>query len=163
MLDAADNRRSAAATRAGLMSTQDASRQDVRYAGLLRRLMAIVYDLFLLAALLFIATAIAMIVNRGPIEPGHYLFSLYLLAVSFGFYGWFWTHGGQTLGMKTWKLRLQQRNGLPVTWRLAFIRFITAMISWLAAGFGFLWALYDPRRRCWHDIASRCVMIDLRP
>jgi len=136
--------------------------QPARYAGLTRRLLVIIYDLFLLAALLFIATAAAMIVNRGPIEPGEHLFTLYLLTISFGFYGWFWTHGGQTLGMKTWKIRLQQVDGRPVTWRLALIRFVTAIISWLVAGLGVLWALFDPRKRCWHDIASHCVLVDLR-
>ena len=136
--------------------------RPVRYAGLTRGLLIILYDLFLLAALLFIATVVAMIVNRGPIEPGEHLFSLYLLAVSFGFYGWFWTHGGQTLGMKTWKTRLQRQDGRPVTWRLALIRFVTAIISWLAAGIGLLWALFDPQKRCWHDIASHCVLVDLR-
>jgi uncharacterized RDD family membrane protein YckC len=136
------------------------------YVGLARRLMAIVYDLFLLVALLFVATIIAMIVNQGTIESGqalHPLFSMYLLIISFGFYGWFWTHGGQTLGMKTWKMKLQQKNGDPVTWWLALIRFITAIISWSAAGTGFLWSLFHPQRRTWHDMASNCVLVDLRP
>ena len=140
---------------------------SLNYVGLMRRLMAIIYDLFLLIALLFIATAIAMAFNQGnAIEPGQALYPLYvacLLIISFCFYGWFWTHGGQTLGMKTWKMRLQQNNARSITWPLAFIRFTTAMISWSAAGLGFLWSLFHPQRRTWHDIASNCVVIDLRP
>ena len=140
--------------------------QSLGYAGLFRRLMAIIYDLFLLIALLFIATAAAMIFTGGvAIEPGqafYPLYVLYLLAVSFVFYGWFWTHGGQTLGLKTWKIRLQHENGRRITWTLALIRFVAAMISWSAAGLGFIWTLFDPRKRAWHDIASRCVMVDLR-
>jgi len=140
---------------------------SLNYVGLMRRLMAIIYDLFLLIALLFIATAIAMAFNQGnAIEPGQALYPLYvacLLIISFCFYGWFWTHGGQTLGMKTWKMRLQQNNAQSITWPLAFIRFTTAMISWSAAGLGFLWSLFHPQRRTWHDIASNCVVIDLRP
>ena len=138
----------------------------VRCAGLFRRLLAIIYDLFLLVAILFVATAIAMVFNQGEaIKPGQaaYPFYLaYLLTVSFGFFGWFWTHGGQTLGMKTWKMRLQQQNGDAVTWRLALIRWVVAMISWAALGLGFLWSLFHPQRRSWHDIASNCVLIDLR-
>ena len=140
---------------------------SIQYTGLLRRLMAIIYDLFLLIALLFIATAITMVANQGhAIEPGQPMYPFYvtcLLVISFGFYGWFWTHGGQTLGMKTWKIKLQQQNGQHVTWSLAVIRFITAMLSWSAAGLGFFWSLFDPQRRTWHDIASNCVVIDLRP
>lgn len=142
------------------------SESTTRYAGLFRRLMAIIYDLFLLIALLFIATAAAMVVNRGnAIQPGqafYPVYVVYLLIVSFIFYGWFWTHGGQTLGMKTWKMKLQQGNGKAVTWPLALLRFVTAILSWTAAGLGFIWSLFDPQRRTWHDIASRCVVLDLR-
>jgi len=139
---------------------------SLQYAGLLRRLMAIIYDLFLLMALLFIVTAIAMLFNHGnAIEPGQPLYPFYvacLVMISFCFYGWCWTHGGQTLGMKTWKMKLQQENEQPVTWTLALIRFITAVISWSAAGLGFFWSLFHPNKRTWHDIASNCVVVDLR-
>lgn len=138
-----------------------------RYAGLVRRLMAILYDFFLLIAILFIATAIVMAFNRGSaIEPGQPLYPyyiIYLLTISFVYYGWFWTHGGQTLGMKTWKLQLLQLDNRSVTWPLALIRFSVAIISWSVAGIGFLWSLFDPQRRTWHDIASNCVLVDLRP
>ncbi len=141
--------------------------ESINYVGLVRRLMAIIYDLFLLLALLFIATSVVMVFNQGKaIGPGHPLYAFYvtcLLIICFCFYGWFWTHGGQTLGMKTWKMKLQQNNGHPVTWPLAFIRFITAVISWSAAGLGFFWSLFSPQRRTWHDIASNCVLVDLRP
>ena len=137
-----------------------------KYTGLFRRLLAIIYDLFLLIALLFIATAVMMVFNQGhAIERGQPLYPFYiayLLTISFIFYGWFWTHGGQTLGMRTWKMRLQQDNGNAVTWPLALIRFITAIFSWLAAGTGFFWSLFSPQKRTWHDIASKSVLIDLR-
>ncbi|MGB5279276.1 MAG: RDD family protein [Gammaproteobacteria bacterium] len=137
-----------------------------QYAGLVRRMMAIIYDLFLLIALLFVATAIAMVFNQGnAIEPGQPLYPFYLISlvtVSFVFFGWFWTHGGQTLGMKTWKMRLQQVDGQDVGWLLALIRFTTAILSWSMAGTGFLWSLLQPQKRTWHDIASNCVVIDLR-
>ena len=137
-----------------------------RYVGLVRRLMAIIYDLLLLLALLFIATTAAMAVNRGnaivPGQPLYPFYVVYLLAISFVYYGWFWTHGGQTLGMKTWKMKLQQENGEAVTWSLALARFITAIISWAAAGLGFFWSLFHPQRRTWHDLVSKCVLLDLR-
>lgn len=136
------------------------------YAGLVRRLLAIVYDSLLLLALLLIATAIAMPLNNGEaFEPGSKLYPFYiayLLVISFGFFGWFWTHGGQTLGMKTWKIRLQQQNGNAVPWSLALLRFVTAIISWAAVGIGFAWSLFDAQQRSWHDIASNTVLIDLR-
>lgn len=141
--------------------------ENIKYAGLMRRMLAIIYDLFLLLALLYIATSAVMVFNQGnAIVPGHPLYAFYvscLLIISFCFYGWFWTHGGQTLGMKTWKMKLQRNNGDAVTWPLAFIRFITAVFSWSAAGLGFFWSLFNPQKRTWHDIASNCVLVDLRP
>lgn len=145
----------------------DEANVSLRHASLIRRLMAIVYDLFLLVAVLFIATALAMVFNQGKaIEPGQPIYPfyiIYLLIISFFFYGWFWTHGGQTLGMKTWKMKLQQSSGQPITWSLALIRYFTALLSWSLAGLGFLWSLFHPRRQTWHDIASNAVIIDLRP
>lgn len=139
---------------------------SIKYAGLFRRLLAIIYDLFLLIALLFIATAFAMVFNQGDaIEPGQPLYPyylVYLLTVSFAFFGWFWTHGGQTLGMKTWKIRLQQTDGQSISWQLALIRFFTAILSWSLLGMGFIWSLFQPQKRAWHDMASKCVMLDLR-
>ena len=74
---------------------------------------AIVYDLFLLTAVLFVATAIALPLNAGAaFTSGQYLYPVYLLAVSFLFFGWFWTHGGQTLGMRAWKIIVLNRLGL---------------------------------------------------
>lgn len=138
----------------------------LQYAGLVRRLMAIMYDLFLLLAMLFIATAIAMIFNQGnAIEPGQAIYPfyiVYLLVLSFVFYGWFWTHGGQTLGMKTWKMRLQQDDGKPLSWNLALIRFAIALVSGSVLGLGFIWSLFESKRRCWHDLASHSVLLDLR-
>lgn len=140
---------------------------NVKYTGLIRRLLAIIYDLFLLIALLFIATAIIMVFNDGnAIESGQPLYPFYilfLLTVCFVFYGWFWTHGGQTLGMKTWKMRLQQIDGKAITWPLALVRFIIAIISWSTAGAGYVWSLFSAQKRTWHDIASRTVLVDLRP
>ena len=78
--------------------------------------MAIIYDLFLLIALLFIATTVMMMFNQGKaIESGQAIYPVYvayLLAISYGFYGWFWTHGGQTLGMKTWKMNMGPKKSL---------------------------------------------------
>ena len=148
---------------ANMSGNSDSSTQ---YAGLFRRLLAIIYDLFLLIALLFVATAFVMLFNQGnAIEPGQPLYPyylMYLLTVSFAFFGWFWTHGGQTLGMKTWKIRLQQTDGQSISWWLAVVRFFTAILSWSLLGSGFLWSLFQSQKRTWHDIASNCVMIDLR-
>ena len=95
------------------------------------------YDGLLLMAVLLVASALALMVNRGePVEPGNPLMSGYLLGVTFVFFAWFWTHGGQTLGMKAWRLKLVHLDGSPLTWRDALLRFLTALPAWCVVAIG---------------------------
>ncbi len=136
-------------------------------AGLGKRLMAIVYDLLLLTAVLFIADIFPTLLHGGAIEretDGWLLYGLhqlYLLLVAYGFFGWFWVHGGQTLGMKTWRLKLSADDGGDISWQQAALRFVMALVSWMLLGLGFIWSLIDDRKRTWHDRASATVLIQL--
>lgn len=144
---------------------------EPRYAGLFRRLFAIFYDCFLLIAILFIVSAIATAVNSGKaVEPGDDLYPVFVLLIfglSYLYFAWFWTHGGQSLGMKTWRIQLQtdepgKTGNSRIGWKMATIRFFSAIISWCVLGLGFLWALFDRKNRCWHDLSSKTLLIDLR-
>jgi uncharacterized RDD family membrane protein YckC len=127
------------------------------YPSLLKRLIAIIYDSLLLFGVLFFAALIPSLISGGPIK--HPLFSLYLYLVAFLFFGWFWTHGGQTLGMKAWRLRVINEDGSPIGWGKAFVRYLVASISWLILGLGFLWALFDPKKQTLHDHLTRSLLI----
>ncbi len=130
--------------------------------GLPRRLAAILYDTMLLLAVLFIATALVMPLTGGEAVGANDPFlSTYLIGVAFLFFGGFWTHGGQTLGMRAWRIRLQTREGQAITWRHAGLRFLVAIVSWGVAGLGFLWALFDREGLTWHDRASGTVLVVL--
>ena len=137
-----------------------------RYVGLFRRLFAIFYDMFLLLAIYFIVSYAAIFFNHGkaiePTDTFYPLFVLVISALSYLYFAWFWIHGGQSLGMKTWRIQLQAENNAVIDWRIEAIRFICAIISWAAGGIGFLWALFDRKNRCWHDLASKTLLIDLR-
>jgi uncharacterized RDD family membrane protein YckC len=123
--------------------------------GFLRRIMAVCYDAALLLAVLFFATALSLPINSGQaFASNQYFYHFYLLSVSFFFYGWFWTHGGQTLGLRSWKIKLCRLDGGDITWRLAALRFAAAGLSWLCFGLGFFWCVFDKNRLCWHDYLS---------
>ncbi len=127
--------------------------------GFFRRVAAMGYDFFLLVALWFFATALLLPLNQGQAFDSKQLFyPFYLLLVSFGFYGWFWTHGGQTLGLKAWKLKIQTLDQQPLTWQQAFIRFSSALLSWLVGGFGFIWIVVDKKHYAWHDRLSKTAV-----
>jgi uncharacterized RDD family membrane protein YckC len=130
-------------------------------AGLFRRLMAMLYDLLLLFSLLLFATASALLVTRGTLDYHHPLFRTYLFLVCFMFYAWFWTHGGQTLGMRAWRLRVQRLDGRPITLWQALLRFLSAIPSWAVFGLGYLWLLIDKKHMALHDRISESVIVRL--
>ena len=125
-------------------------------ASLLRRFMAIFYDSLLLFALLLFATALAYPITHGQTSL---VFRLYLLSISFFYFAWPWLHGGQTLGMKTWRIQLQSITDKPMTWQQTLLRFGMAIVSWSVLGIGFCWALVDKQHRTWHDSISNTHLV----
>ena len=81
--------------------------QHQTQAPVIKRLLAIFYDSFLLIAVLFLAMALLLLISGGyQFQAGNPLMTAYLFVVTFVFFGGFWTHGGQTLGMRAWKLHI---------------------------------------------------------
>lgn len=131
-------------------------------APLWRRLVAATYDVLVLAGLWLSATFIAWAIShlfgaQGALPPT--FVRAYLFVITFGFYGWFWTHGGQTLGMRAWRIQLRNVDGHDVPWTRAMLRFAIAFFSWGLAGLGMLWCLIDRRSRSWHDLAAGTEVI----
>lgn len=133
--------------------------------GLFRRLASMVYDALALFGVLVVAAAILVIplgIGIGYQIPSHSIgFRLYLLAVILGYFAWPWTKGGQTLGMRAWRIRAIRTDGGELTWRDALLRLAAASLSWAALGLGFLWVLVDRDGLAWHDRLSgtRLVMV----
>jgi uncharacterized RDD family membrane protein YckC len=134
-------------------------------AGLARRLGAMLYDALLLLALWFLATACflpftggeAVTWSRAPLLA--FVHRTSLIALLVGFYGTFWTRRGQTLGMASWRIRVERTDGALLRWRDVFVRIAAATVSLLAAGAGWLWVLVDQERRAWHDILSHTRVV----
>lgn len=127
--------------------------------GFFRYLAAIFYDLVLVIALFFIATAILLPFNQGEAIKSTFIFPFYLLSISFVFYGWFWTHGGQTLGLRAWKLRVISDMQTDITWKQALIRYLTACFSWLILALGIFWRLWHKDKKTWQDLSSHSSII----
>jgi len=127
-------------------------------AGLFKQLIAMLYDSFLIIALLFAATAILLPFNKGEAITGP-IFSIYLLIVVFIFYSWFWHKAGQTLGMKAWKIRIINEYGFNPSWPISFLRLMFALLSIACFGLGYFWRLFRPYT--WHDRLSQTRIIDV--
>ena len=128
----------------------------IRPIGLMRRMMIMFYDTMLLVAVLFFASIPVAVAFQ--ITPEHSLYPLYIIyiyLVGFVFFGWCWTHGGQTLGLKTWKIRLIADSGEKISWRAALLRYLGSMLCWLSCGIGFIWCYTNKERLAWNDIISK--------
>lgn len=100
-------------------------------ASLLRRLAAAIYDGLLLIALWMVALLVDIILrDLLSLEREWHALRAYIFLVGFVFFGWFWTHGGQTLGMRAWHLRLQRPDGSDPLWISALARYATMLLVW---------------------------------
>ncbi|MBW8328635.1 MAG: RDD family protein [Thiobacillus sp.] len=121
-------------------------------APFLVRIAAMIYESLLVTDVVLVATFI-IITEVGEMHapwPRHQ-FQGYIQGILFAYFSAFWLRSGQTLAMKTWRIRLVQQNGDRLTFRQAVLRFFLALIGLLLAGAGFWWALVDRDRQFLHD------------
>jgi len=133
----------------------------MRNTGLLRRIAAILYDLLLVGALLFMATAPFIAVRGGePVETSeNLLYRVVLFVVVYGFFVGFWSRSGRTLGMQSWGLQLETNDGQIPSVAKASLRFFAALVSLLPLGLGFLWQVWDSEKLTWHDRVSKTRVV----
>lgn len=143
-------------------------------APLIRRLLAMLYDGLICIALLIVATGAYMLVAAQVIGTVRYrqmaetgalsgdpLLSSVLFITLFLFFGYFWTRTGQTLGMQVWRIRIETPDGLSIRWSQALLRFMMGWVSWLCAGLGYLWMLWDGGRQTWTDKFSESIVVSV--
>ena len=141
-------------------------------AHLWRRLAALIYDAFLLFAIVlaygFLLTLLKVLFNGSQqvedVQPGallQWLSFAGLIASLIGYYYICWRKQGQTLGMKSWRLKLQQADGSLATPEQCIKRSLLASLSFAAGGIGYLWCLMPPAKACLHDIYSATEVVVL--
>ncbi|QDE32225.1 MULTISPECIES: RDD family protein [Shewanella] len=145
-------------------------------ASFFRRLGAMMYDSVLAVAVFMFAGAlgfgiffglhssglIAMnghedvsdLLNNTPIYHG--LYQLWIAICVGGFYALFWSKGGQTLGMRAWRLKVQHPNGQ----NLSFIT-ACARVVWSLLGIGNLWILINDDKLALQDMMTRSEVVVL--
>lgn len=141
-----------------------AARTDRPASLLLWRLLALLYDLFpalalwmLVGTLFTVAYTLAGHAERENIPAFSALQWLLWLCcwIVTGVYATLsWRHGGQTLGMRPWRLQVVNPDGSAPTRRQLWLRYAVGTLSVLLGGLGLWWALIDRHRLAWHDRAS---------
>jgi len=122
---------------------------------LLRRLAAFVYDCFLLIAVYFVITAAVVPLNDGEAIE-HWSYKVFLILVTFIFFDWFWRHGGQTLGMSAWRIRVEGIEDHQVTFKQSASRYALGFICF---GFTLFYMFGNKAQQALHDKLSRTKIV----
>jgi uncharacterized RDD family membrane protein YckC len=127
---------------------------------LLLRLASMLYDALLLLGVVFVATFLFLLPAQGLDETWRRpLLQVFVLCICGVYFVWLWRHGGQTLPMKTWHLRLVAADGGPIALRTALTRYVLACLLIAAGGIGIFWALLDRDRQfLWDRIAGTRIV-----
>ena len=122
------------------------------YPSIKRRLTSLVYESLLLFGVVFFAGLLFLGIGGGS-QNGwlRHVFQAYLFLVIGLYFVGSWRRNGQTLAMKTWKLRLVGTNGARITLRQAMVRYVCAWPCLALGGIGILYALFDDDRQFLHD------------
>ena len=129
------------------------------------RLLALVYDALPVVALwMLLSTAFTFGYtylgghpvqdNIAPFSPLQWLLWLGCWGITALYATLSWRRGGQTLGMRPWRLHVVGADGSTPTTRQLWLRYAIGSLSLLAGGMGFWWAWIDRDRLAWHDRAS---------
>ena len=128
-------------------------------AGIGRRLASLLYEGVLLFAVVFIAGFLFVAFAReADSGVARLVFQLYLFTVCGIYFVYCWAYGGQTLAMKTWRIRLVTGMGTPVSPGRAFLRYVLAIPA-TALGFGLIWAYFDRDRQFLHDRLAQTRLV----
>jgi uncharacterized RDD family membrane protein YckC len=120
--------------------------------GIARRLACMLYEAILLFAIGFAASSLFFYASGGLGASGYgrTMLQLFLVAVFAAYFLWCWLRGGQTLAMKTWKIRLVAPGRDRVPPLTALLRFVLALLA-VPTGIALGWALFDRDRQFLHD------------
>jgi uncharacterized RDD family membrane protein YckC len=151
--------------------------------GLRRRMAAFVYEGVLLFGVLSLAAlAYGLATEQRHALVGLHGLQVFLFLVLGLYFTWFWSHGGQTVAMKTWHVRLLSRDGQPVGAARAWLRYVLSWLWFMPALAGLhlaglrgggavtlalfagivlyaLLARFNPRRQFLHDLISGTELV----
>ena len=132
-------------------------------SGIRRRLVCMLYESLVVFSILLIGFLLPQIVLSGfHFELSPRMLWLHVFLLLMAYFVWCWLNGGQTLPMKTWKLRLISAEGTPPRPLQAVLRYLAAWPSILLFGIGIFWALFDQDSQFLHDriAGTRIVSAD---
>lgn len=155
--------------------------------GLWRRMACFLYEGVLLFGVVMIAGYLfSSLTQQRHALVGRHGLQAFLFIVLGVYFVWFWTHGGQTVAMRAWHIRLVDRAGRAVSQPRAFGRYLLSWlwfmpaltITWLSGLSGgaaisgilvagvlayVLLARLHPERQFFHDVVCGTRLVTHRP
>lgn len=133
--------------------TQGQVNAETVSADFFTRLVAIIIDVIIVGIpsfilSLFLPQALSILVN---------------LAIGVGYYTYFWSTTGQTIGKQVMGLKVvSSETGGVLDVQGALIRYVCMIVSSIPLGLGFFWALWDPKHDTWHDKLAKTKVIKIK-
>ena len=136
---------------------------------LLFRLLSLLYDFWPVAAVWMLVSTVFTVAytasghglreNIAPFSLLQWLLWLCCWLASGAYAVISWSRGGQTLGMRPWRLHVTGTGDTPASFKALSVRYIVGTVSLLRVGIGGWWAWLDRDRLTWHDRASGTRMV----
>ena len=126
------------------------------YVGPFLRIIASVYDFFLLLGVWFLVGSIGLWLNNGNVlHPS--LGSLLVFFSGWAFYAYFWIKNGQTLGMQVWKFKIVNTdpNNDRITLKQTFLRYSVNCGMLALLGMPLFLIYVDSKKLAVNDILSK--------
>lgn len=134
-----------------------------RTPGWFRRLASATYDALLVIAVVLLATLpVAALAGDVSQDWRKHLLQAYVVAVIGAYFVVSWSRNGQTLALRTWRMRIVRTDGAPMGAATALHRYLLALLGLALFGLGFIWALVDREGQFLHDRLAGTRLTDLR-
>lgn len=133
-------------------------------ASLRRRLASLLYEVLLLLGVWAFTFMVPYLVLgvMWHITPNGVLLWAHMFVVFGVYFLWYWQHGGQTLAMQTWRIKLVSTGSLSEPTQAQLIRrYLLSWPSLMFFGAGLFWALFDRDRQFLHDRFSGTKVVYL--
>jgi uncharacterized RDD family membrane protein YckC len=120
---------------------------------------ALIYDIFPILALFLTTSLVLVLIRQGSeVQPRTLWMQLILFAEVFLYFTYSWKKGGQTLGMRAWKISIQDHH--LISWSLITLRFMVGVISTLLFGLGLWSRKFSTTKTTWMDAVCGQSVID---
>jgi len=133
----------------------------MKQSKLWKHVAALIYDIFPILAFFLVTSLILVLIRQGnEVPPKTLWMQLILFLEVFLYFTYSWKKGGQTLGMRAWKISIQDYHSM--SWQQTSLRFFTGLASTALLGLGLWRRKFSSNHKTWMDAACGSIVIDLQ-